>query len=387
MKIISAKALILLIWLFVLYFHTYAQQGITNAVAVQLDDTLKITYDLPERLQNNTFFIRLQIIMSKNGETVVITPKHPWGDVGGSIKGGIGKTIYWLPLQDSVEIVGSDFQLKIVAEVVGQSKDIEFVRIQGGTFEMGSNSAENALEGKYVHRVNLNDFEMGKYEVTNYQYLEFLTSYGSNVVKEGEDCGEKLFEYSPKGIRMISGTVSNQSFVVEPAYMFYPANNITWFGAREFCKYYGYRLPSEAEWEFAARERGKKVKYGNGQNVASHSEIYFLELELKKDGASQNQDPVLTSPVCSYKPNSLELFDMSGNVWEWCQDWYSDKYYLNSKTDNPPGPAFGHYKVIRGGSWYSSVAGLETYRRNFLSPSKAKFDVGFRVVREILNNK
>jgi formylglycine-generating enzyme required for sulfatase activity len=273
-----------------------------------------------------------------------------------------------------------------VTITIGQSKEIEFVKIQGGNFDMGSDSAATPITGKYVHRVNLDDFDMGKYEVTNLQYVNFLNSYETDEVKEGEDCGEKLFYYSPRGIRKISELGGKQIFAVKPDYLFYPANNITWFGAREFCRYYGYRLPSEAEWEFASRERGQKIKYGNGQNIASNTEINFLEYEIKKKESIPQGDSVLTSHVCDYKPNNLGLYDMSGNVWEWCQDWYSDSYYLSSKMDNPAGPAFGSYKVIRGGSWYSSSAGIETTRRNFLSPSNAKFDVGFRVVREILKD-
>ena len=151
------------------------------------------------------------------------------------------------------------------------------------------------------------------------------------------------------------------------------------------CKFFGYRLPSEAEWEYAAKELGTKVRFGNGKNYASAAQINFNTNSDKSfiyadKGESRNR----TVTIGAFPPNKLGIFQMSGNVWEWCQDWYQGNYYFKSKKDNPAGPLFGNYKVIRGGAFSSSARGVRNSARSFLAPYSNKTDVGFRVVKPAL---
>jgi formylglycine-generating enzyme required for sulfatase activity len=365
--------------------HTQVFQNINVS---QKEDTVAITYDL---LSKESYHYKVGLQLSReNGSTFDIIPRSVWGDIGGGIKPGMMKKIYWLPLKDSVELIGESFVFNLVGEILGASKDIEFVKVEGGSFIMGDTSGGSFNDARALHEVQLNDFEMSKYEVTNAQFCRFMNLYGSDVVTGGEFAGELILNDTKKGIRkvMLQNSIpmgGTPTYMVEPGYEYYPVINVTWYGANEFCRYYGYRLPSEAEWEYAARERGQAVKFGNGMNETSVSEINFRSFDDPHLKNSFPADTLFSLPVCSYKPNSLDLYDMSGNVWEWCQDWYSAEYYGHSAPANPPGPVFGTYKLLRGGSWFSTHAGIASTKRSFLTPYVTRSDVGFRIVRDVSN--
>jgi len=170
---------------------------------------------------------------------------------------------------------------------------------------------------------------------------------------------------------------------------------VSWYGAVAFCNWLsrkagleevydegtweadfskvGYRLPTEAEWEYAARAGGKEIKYPNG-NSLTHDDANY-------DGTGGRDRWWRTSPVGSFPPNELGLYDMAGNVWEWCNDWYDSGYYSRSPVDNPTGPSSGTYhKVHRGGSWGDGPWDCRTAYRGGYAPVYARNVVGFRVV-------
>jgi formylglycine-generating enzyme required for sulfatase activity len=164
-----------------------------------------------------------------------------------------------------------------------------------------------------------------------------------------------------------------------------PVENVSWDDVQEYLKKLNqktgkkYRLPTEAEWEYAAREGGKKVRFGNGKDIANPSEINF-------DGSKDYKKPYSvvgvyrekTTNVGSFSPNSLGLYDMSGNVWEWCSDWYSS--YSSSAVSNPTGAATGSSRVGRGGGWDSYPLHCRVAYRNYGSPPIHGSSLGFRVV-------
>jgi len=143
------------------------------------------------------------------------------------------------------------------------------------------------------------------------------------------------------------------------------------------------RLPTEAEWEYAAREGGKAVLFGNGKIVADPSEINFNASNSHKQAYSvAGEDREKTVPVGSLQsPNALGLHDMSGNVWEWCSDWYGSDYYTYSPTSNPSGPTYGPLRVMRGGSWSSSPQDCRVACRGLSAPGTRVALVGFRLAR------
>ena len=145
----------------------------------------------------------------------------------------------------------------------------------------------------------------------------------------------------------------------------------------------GYRLPTEAEWEYAARQRGEKVRFGNGKDIADPEEINF-------NGSAQYKEPyskegvyrLKTKEVGSFAPNSLGLYDMSGNVWEWCWDWGGGEYYKKSNNaQDPKGPESGSSRNLRGGSWEYRPVDARCADRIIFNPDARSSVIGFRLAR------
>jgi formylglycine-generating enzyme required for sulfatase activity len=200
------------------------------------------------------------------------------------------------------------------------------VLIPAGEFEMGSKAAEDETP----HTVHLSAFTIDKFEVTQEQF-------------------EKVMENNPSDFHGKN----------------LPVEQVTWYEARDYCQAVGKRLPTEADWDKAARG-GTVTVYTWGDTIDGDYSWYW-------DNSKRS-----THPVGSRKPNALGLHDMSGNVWEWVADYYIDNYYATSPRANPQGPFTSKYRVIRGGSWRDFSDFLRTTRRNYDLPAGRFNHIGFR---------
>lgn len=233
------------------------------------------------------------------------------------------------------------------------------VYVPQGSFKMGSLQGNG--EERPVHEVQLEAFVMDASEVTNDLFCQFLNDKGDKG-KEGTYWIQE--EYSAIEFRNGKYRVKNGG------YDKHPVNYVTWYGAVAFCKWKGekYRLPTEAEWEYAAKG-GQSFTYAGSD---SPNEVAHF---------AQNKT-FLPQPVGQKKPNGFGLFDMSGNLMEWCQDNYGP--YPSGVAVNPRGPSSGKHKVLRGGSWKSPLADISITKRAYKSPdTKEVVEVGFRCVMEI----
>lgn len=157
-----------------------------------------------------------------------------------------------------------------------------------------------------------------------------------------------------------------------------PVERVTWFEARQYCKLVGKRLPTEAEWEWAARGRTNSV-FSWGDKAESKKANFCDQQCDKRWKESQFDDGHrYTAPVGSFPANGYGVLDMAGNVYEWVADWYSVDYYKKSPRDNPKGPSKGNRKVIRGGSWINYSAGIRPSDRTEAKPKGRLNFVGFR---------
>jgi uncharacterized repeat protein (TIGR02543 family) len=213
---------------------------------------------------------------------------------------------------------------------------IECVFVKAGTFIMGSPTSESGRQsGEVQHEVTITKaYWLGKYPVTQKQYREKI---GSNP-SAGYGVGDN-----------------------------YPVYYVNWNNAVAFCESVGGRLPTEAEWEFAARggNNSNGYIYSGSNNIAAVAWY------------SSNNSPNGTKPVGQMQANELGLYDMSGNVWEWCNDWYGS--YPSGSVTDPTGPNSGSDRVIRGGSWYGSSGNCRVANRDDSTPRYGNFIVGFRV--------
>jgi len=211
------------------------------------------------------------------------------------------------------------------------------VFVEGGTFQMGSNDGPSSQ--KPVHSVTLSDFYIDKYEVTVKQYREFCNATGRSM-PSGQD-GDA-----------------------------HPIVNVSWNDASAYAKWAGKRLPTEAEWEYAARggNQSKGYTYSGSNNLD--------EVAWNWDNSGSR-----TQPVGGKKPNELGIYDMNGNVNEWCSDWYDENYYSESPSTNPQGPNSGVERMLRGGSWVNSGRNCCVTVRGWLRPGLRDVDLGFRCVR------
>jgi len=248
----------------------------------------------------------------------------------------------------------------------GGGSDLEWVNVSGGTFQMGSNDGDS--DEQPIHTVTLSSFEITKYEVTNGQFSEFLNSIGCSADGNFNDA-----EYGNVNYIYMSGaqiSYSGGQFVPESGKTDFPVIYVSWYGAHAFALWAGGRLPTEAEWEFAARG-------GNNSNGYTYSGSNTVGDVAWYDGNSGNSN----HQVGTKAPNELGIYDMSGNVWEWCNDWYDSNYYSSSPQNNPQGPSSGTVRVLRGGSWNYNANNCRVALRYWYDPVVTLYDIGFRVAR------
>jgi formylglycine-generating enzyme required for sulfatase activity len=263
-------------------------------------------------------------------------------------------------------------------------RKLTFVPVKGGSFKMGNPSGDRENE-KPQHEVKLDDFYISKTEVTNAQFCRFLNEKGNQEVdgvpwfdwqvryQIEEILDPDLFIDQPRGEFIVKNKIRKEGdrFVVAKGYENHPVSPVSWHGAKAFCEWIGGRLPTEAEWEYAARggQISEGFVYAGGNKVdevAWHS------------GNSLNQ----SRPVAGKQANEQGLYDMSGNVCEWCSDWYGETYYRHSQKKNPSGPKNGAYRVLRGGCWgFDALLCHTTYRFSYYEILDM-LNRGIRVVRD-----
>ena len=232
--------------------------------------------------------------------------------------------------------------------------NMKMIWVEGGDFLMGCTSEQGNCESdeQNVRRVTVDGFYIGMLEVTQSQWEKVV--------------GTSIYQQWTKAD--ISGIPSRG---VGPDY---PMYCVSWDEAMEFCRLLSnktgrtYTLPTEAQWEYAARGGNKN----EGAKYAGSNMIDAVAWYTDNSGSS-------THIVGSKRANALGIYDMSGNVWEWCKDWYASSY-VSYDTNNPVGPSSGSYRVDRGGSWYSSASYCRVALRDHYSPDDRSSSLGFRVV-------
>jgi eukaryotic-like serine/threonine-protein kinase len=236
--------------------------------------------------------------------------------------------------------------------------DAKMALIPAGPFKMGSDQGDG--DERPVHTVTLNAFLMDKYEATNADYAGCVAA-GKCLMPTDEDSKTRKGYYADK------------------QYANYPVINVSWEEANTYCKWHidGGRLPTEAEWERAARggAEGKQYPWGDTLPVCTTG---------AENGAQFNScNPQDTIMVGSFAPNKYGLYDMAGNVWEWTTDWYEAIYYQNSPGQNPSGPQSSNQNVhvVRGGSWLVNSDYLRVADRFGLLPDYRANNLGFCCVR------
>ncbi len=255
--------------------------------------------------------------------------------------------------------------------------EISTVSIPAGIFVMGSPGTEPGRSNDETqHTVTLSAFKLSKYEITNEQFALFLNT--NNVKGNGKFSTGRY----PDQVLILAesriGLTFNPTTGWAPVSGFenHPVVNVTWYGADEFARYAGGRLPTEAEWEYACRA-GSTTPFFTGNCLTDADANYDWKLPYGTCTNVNSTSPTGTSQVGSFPANAWGLHDMHGNVWEWCGDWY-DMYTTTAQT-NPTGPALGSMRVTRGGSWYiNSLYSRSAMRRSHF-PDSYHSTRGFRV--------
>jgi formylglycine-generating enzyme required for sulfatase activity len=303
---------------------------------------------------------------------------------------------------------------KTVAVDVGSGVKIELRLIPAGEFKMGSAESADAAAAFFdktygevcgvqadsfkdehpEHRVRISkSFYLGTYHVTRGQYGQFIkgSAYKTDAEK-GDDPGADAWDPEKKTFRFGKGhTWRNAGFEQTDEH---PVVNVTWNDAIAFCKWLSikegktYRLPTEAEWEYACRA-GTTTRYYSGDDPETLAKVANVADATAKARfpawpctINASDGYVFTSPVGQFKPNAFGLYDMHGNAWQWCADWYGADYYGKSPVDDPTGPDSGGGRVLRGGSWVNGPDVARSACRDRCMVGFRYNSAGFRLARD-----
>ena len=247
------------------------------------------------------------------------------------------------------------------------------VLIPAGAFQMGSTTGD--INEAPVHTVELDAFYMDQHEVTNAEYRVFVAATGHPAPRGiGYTAVYELLKHNYEPWDDPDFNHPNQ-----------PVTTVTWFDATAYCKWVGKRLPTEAEWEKAARGGLEGARYSWGDAEPNNTSANFADSQTEFEWRSSdvNDGFLFTAPVGTFPPNGYGLYDMAGNVWEWCADWYSPTYYSDGQDverplRNPKGPDTGERRVLRGGTWYRAAHTIRNAERISDYPDSSLNVVGFR---------
>ena len=240
---------------------------------------------------------------------------------------------------------------------------MQFAFVEGGCFEMGDSTGEGDPNERPVHKVCLSDFYIGAYEVTNNQYQKFMAQHHSGASEE----------------KNLGG--ANQ-----------PVVNVSWEDAASFAEWLSsqsgetYRLPTEAEWEFAARAGSTQSRFWGNNPDEACDYANVADITAKKERPNWttffcDDTHFVSAEVGSFKANNFGLYDVLGNVWEWCLDVYNSEAYSKLPQDDPVYQGSGEYRVMRGGGWSNGPLGIRSSHRVGLSPNFGHHALGFRLVK------
>ncbi|MBF8264017.1 MAG: pkn1 [Parachlamydiales bacterium] len=235
----------------------------------------------------------------------------------------------------------------------------EMAVIPGGTYQRGSN--EGARDEMPRHPITLSSFALDIHPVTNEQFVRFLQAMGGEKDSNNND----IIRLRDSRIKRSTGKL-----IIESGYAKHPVVGVTWYGAVAYAKWIGKRLPTEAEWETAASSGRENILFPTGHEIERAQANFF------------SSD---TTAVMSYPTNEMGLYDMAGNVYEWCQDWYAYNYYDASalEPENPLGPPQGVYRVLRGGCWKSLKDDMRCSHRHRNNPGAMNGTYGFRCAADV----
>lgn len=250
--------------------------------------------------------------------------------------------------------------------------------VTGGSYKPGNPAGD--LDEYPAKRVKINTFLLSVYEITNSQYVDFL-----NEVNPSDSARMKWINLNGKWADELCRIYhENNRYQVQKGYEDYPVNFVSWYGAFAYCEHNGGRLPTELEWEYAARggefdpcpNRHQKKCKGEYPVYAGGYDWDSVAFYGKNSGMRPH-------PVGQKKPNALGLYDMSGNAAEWCADWYQADAYSRLAYFNPKMPEKGEFKVHRGGSWYNSREMIRVSNRRASNPDSYNVLRGFRMAKDL----
>jgi len=369
-------------------------------------DTVDVWYDLSSLDGATSFKVTLEV-STDGGSTFGFVPEAVTGDVGIGVTAG-DKHIVWDAKADVGKLQSDNVVMQIRADdglrpppvsgmvLLGKNaqgceeylwlKDSSVVvKIPAGEFWMGSPQGEGSDDEHPQHKVNVSGSFIDKYEVTNKQFARFVKANGYRTDAEKGQSGSSYVWIDDSAKWSPRTSVSWRDYY-DARSEDHPVVLVSWNDAKAYCDWAGKRLPTEAEWEKAARGSDSR-KYPWGDGEPDGTRCNYADRNLSSvSWADKNSDDgyKFTAPVGGYPAGASPygVMDMAGNVWEWCSDWYSSDFYKPSGNDSDPiGPSSGSSRVFRGGSWISNADRLRCAYRNRDEPAYRNDNLGFRCAR------